>query len=275
MKSEFIDDIPKEFLEEDKKPKLTFQERLRRCEENAEELGVLPYRDEEEEEIEEAELERIEAGYAALNRRLAASEKNRWGFSPAGWLSKKLISKHLNSLKTGIYSVFPIPCKGDGCPYGKMCTALKYGMEPPIGEPCVIEVNKIENLIVGYSNDFNIEMGSTTDRVLIQELIQLDLLMDRCQNMMAQDVNILQDITMGMTDTGEVYTQPVVSRYLEAWERMSKRRQSLLNEMLATRKSRKGIKEDTLNEEDILIQVTNMQKDFYEVEERPEKFKDV
>ena len=232
------------------------------------------YRSEEEESIQTTIMERIENGYKALNRRLAYSEKNRWGYSPAGWMSKKLVSKHLNSMKSGLYSIFPIPCKGgQGCPYGESCIAAQYGMEPPIGEPCVIEVTKIENLIVSYSNDFNLQTASTTDRVFLQELIQIDLIMDRCQVMMAQEGKVLQDVTIGITEDGETYTQPVVSRYLDAWERLSKRRQSILNEMNATRKAKKNEKADNFNEEDLLMKMANGNEDFFKVEERPEKYK--
>ena len=177
-------------------------------------------------------------------------------------------------MKNGLFSVFPIPCKGgQGCPYGESCIAAQYGMEPPIGEPCVIEVTKIENLIVSYSNDFNLQTASTTDRVFLQELIQIDLIMDRCQVMMAQEGKVLQDVTMGITEDGETYTQSVVSRYLDAWERLSKRRQSILNEMNATRKAKKNEKADNFNEEDLLMKMANGNEDFFKVEERPEKYK--
>ena len=238
-----------------------------------EDVEAALYRDEAEEDEQNNMMARIEEGYKALNRKLSSSEKNRWGYSPAGWMSKKLISKHLNSMKSGLYSVFPIPCKGQGCPYRQSCLAAQNIMEPPLGEPCVIEVAKIEQLIVGYANDFDINSSSATDRVLIQELIQIDLLMDRCQCLMSQEGDVLQEVTMGTTEDGEVYTQPVVSRYLDAWDRLSRRRQSLLDEMLGTRKSRKDLKKDPINEADVITQMMNHDKNLLEVEERPEKYR--
>jgi hypothetical protein len=112
-----------------------------------------------------------------------------------------------------------------------------------------------------------------TDMVLLKEIIQLDLVIDRCQNLMAKDVNPLQDVTMGTTEDGEVYTQPVVSRFFDEYERASKRRQSLLDEMMATRKSKKGLKEEPVNQERMLLNIINGVSDFEDVEERPEKFK--
>ena len=54
---------------------------------------------------------------------------------------------------------------------------------------------------------------------------------------------------------------------------MSRRRQSILDEMMATRKSRKGIKEETMSEEEYMMKFVNADGDFFQVEERPEKFK--
>ena len=225
---------------------------------------------------EEAALQKVEDAYKIFNRRLAKTENNRWGYSPAGYLTKKLVANRLNAIKNGLFSMFPIPCKHEGCPYGATCIALQNKLEPPIGEPCILEVNKIENLLVRYANDFDFETTSTTDQIFIQELIQLDLMMDRCQNLMAQEASPLQEVTMGVTDDGEVYTQPVVSRYYDAWERMSKRRQSILNEMLATRHSRKGLKEQPIDEAKIILESVDAGSngDFWEVEERPEKFRE-
>lgn len=232
------------------------------------------YDDPADEEMQKSIMNNIEAGYKMLTKQLSSSEKNRWGYSSAGWMSKRLISKHLNSMKNGLFSVFPIPCKGrTACPYKESCIAAQYGMEPPVGEPCVIEVTKIENLIVSYANDFNLETASTTDRVLLQELIQIDLIMDRCQMMMSQEGKVLQEVTVGVTEDGQEITQSVVSRYLDAWERMSKRRQSILNEMNATRKSKKNEEKETISEEDILLKMASGDKDFFEVEERPEKYR--
>lgn len=251
----------------------SLKDRIKRALENAKAVGNDLYDDDKETEIQLSELERIEEGFRAFNKKLVASEKNRWGYSPSGYMSKALVSKHLNSVKTGLYSIYPIPCKQGKCPYGSSCIALQNNIQPPYGEPCVLETNRIENLIIEYSQQFRIDSTSTTDRIQIRELIQLDILMDRCQVLMAQNVDVLQDIAAGMTDSGEVFTQPVVSRYYDAWERMSKRKQSILEDMLATRKSKKGLPPETLDDADIILNTIGNTDDFMKVEERPEKFK--
>ena len=260
-------------MEETKNKKEKLTDRINSIIEQSDNLAHDLYGDDAD-ELTEQEIERISEGFKAFKKKINfVDKKNPFCLSPAAYLSKSIISKHVNPTKHGLYSVFPIPCKQDKCPYGDSCIALQNGIEPPYGEPCVLEVNKIENLIVGYSEDFKIDSSSTTDRILIQELIQLDIMMDRCQILLSQEGTPLQEVTMGITDDGEIYTQPVVSRYYEAWERMSKRRQSILNEMMATRHSRKGLKESPIDEKDALIEIINM-AGFENVEERPEHLKD-
>lgn len=230
--------------------------------------------DPDQEALEEAEMARIEEGFKALNRKLSATSRiNRWGYSKSGWMSKQAVTNVMNRITSGMYAVFPIPCKQGSCPYAESCLAMQNNMQPNYGEPCVIETAKIERAITEYSRQFDIKSSSPTDRVLIQELISLDLIMDRCQILMSQDSgNPLQEVTMGVTEDGDVYTQPVISRYLEAWEKMSRRRQQLLSEMMATRKSRKGIQEEPPDYDREVITMTQSE-DFFKVEERPDKFK--
>lgn len=250
----------------------SLQERIRRVLDNARELGNDLYGTEEENQLQLSEMDRIEEGFKAFNKKLVATQANRWGYSPSGYMSKSLISKHLNSVKNGLYSIYPIPCKQGGCPYGASCIALQNNIEPPYGEPCVIETTRIEQLIVQYSTQFDFDSASATDRIQIRELVQLDILMDRCQNLMAQDVDILQQVVAGITEKGETFSQPIVSKYYDAWERMSKRKQSLLDDLMGTRKSRKNMPKEVQGDEDILLKFAD-QDGFMEVEERPEKFK--
>lgn len=230
--------------------------------------------DQEADEIRDNELARIEEAYKCYFRKQDLFDSaNPWNYSQAGWLSKKLISKHLNPIKSGLHSIFPIPCRQGGCPYGENCIALQNNLEPPYGEPCVMEAYKIENLLYGYAKDFDLDSCSATDQALIKELVQLDIIMDRCQILLAQQGDVLQDVTIGISDTGEEVKQKAVSKYLDAYERCSKRRQSLLNEMMGTRHSRKGLKEQPINEDEIILKMVNANEDFDKVEERPDKFK--
>lgn len=254
-------------------PTLTLEDRIKKAINNAKNLSNELYGTDEEEEFQLQELERIEEGFKTFNKKLASIEKNRWGYSPSGYMSKVLVSKHLNSLKNGLYAVYPIPCKQGQCPYGSSCIAYQNNIQPPYGEPCVLETNKIENLIIQYSLQFDLDSASTTDKIQIRELIQLDILMDRCQCLMSRDVDILQDVVVGITDNGETYTQPTVSKYFDAWERMSKRRQSLMEDMLATKKAKKGIKADNLSDEEIILKTIASDSNFMDVEERPPEFK--
>ena len=252
----------------------SLQERIQNALEKANRVSNNLYGTEEEVELQEEEMRRIEEGFKTMSKKLVATDKNRWGYSPSGYMSKALISKHLNSLKNGLYSIYPIPCKKGSCPYGTNCIALQNHIEPPYGEPCVIETNKIEQLIIDYSLQYKPEYSSSTDKVMIRELIQLEILMDRCQNLMAQEASPLQEVIAGIAEDGTPYTQPVVSRYYDAWERMSKRKQSLLNDLEGTRRSKRSKGTEELSDAEIIMSTLGQNEDFMKVEERPERFRE-
>lgn len=251
------------------------QARIRRITENSDDIKNSLYNTEEEDEEEAKDLDRIEEGYKLLQRSFINTGRDPWSVSRAGHFSRKLISTHMNSMKNGLYSIYPIPCKRGACPYGSSCIALRNHMEPPYGEACVIETAKIERLIIDYSSQFKMESSSATDRTMIRELVQLELLMDRCQNLMAQECSPLQEVVAGIGEDGSPYTQPVVSKYFDAWERMSKRKQSLLNDLEGTRRSKRGKGNDEMDDAQIILTTLANNEDFMKVEERPEQFKDL
>ena len=261
-------------MAEEETKAVSLDERLKSAIAAAESIETALYSDNDYEEFQKAEIDRIEEGFKALNRKLAVTpdRNNRFGYSAAGYLSKGIMSKHMAAMKHGLYSIYPIPCKQGACPYAQSCIAQQNCMAPPLGEPCVIETVKIEMLITNYALEFDIESASTTDRTLIQELVQLDLIIDRAQNLLAQEADPLQQINSGSTQQGEIYTQPVVSRYLDVYERMSKRRLALYEQLLATRKAKKDVKAEAMDEADIIMKMAHG-NDFFEVEQRPDEFK--
>ena len=221
-----------------------------------------------------SEMERIQDAESRLKAAMNISKGHRnWGYSAAGDMSKAIISKHLNSMKTGLYSTFPILCKGATCPYAEQCIAFKNNLHPPIGEPCVMETDKIERLIDGYCREFDFVSCTMTDFLTINELVMLDILIDRCQRLMSKELSPVIDVNIGISNTGDVITQPQISKNMEAYEKMSKRRSQLLDELMATRKANKN--KDQTSEEDEMMSALERLNDpnFVKVEERPEQFK--
>lgn len=165
------------------------------------------------------------------------TESNIWGFSPLGIEGKKAAMAML-STKHGLYANIPIVCKSEYCPYNASCKLLKYDLAP-LGESCPIEVVQIEERLKGYSEDFELENASFTDNIIINELIQTDIMLERCKQLIQVEAMPIQDIVINITENGDAITQPQVSKTIELNERLSKKRNELLSLMKATRKDKK------------------------------------
>ena len=71
-----------------------------------------------------------------------------------------------------------------------------------------------------------------------------------------------------MTESGEQYTRPEVSKAYEIYERNLNRKERLLEMMLGTRKSRKGQEDQSDSIQDILASALNDTE--FIIEEKPD-----
>lgn len=197
--------------------------------------------------------------------------QNIWGYSSVGLEAKKAAMSML-STKTGMYSRIPLMCKADNCPYAESCSLLPYNLAP-YGEPCPVETAQIELRFKGYEEDFG-EMSSFTDKTLVSDLINHDIMLERCKALLAKEGVLVQDVFAGVSEQGDVYTRPEVSKNWEAYERVQKKRNDIYDLMLATRKNKKGETQET---DSLTKTIADMisGKDNFIVEERPKEFIDI
>lgn len=163
--------------------------------------------------------------------------KNVWGHSEVGIEAKRAAMSML-STKTGMYAKVPIVCKGDGCPYSESCQLLAYDLAP-LGEYCPNEVAQIELRYQGYSEDFDMDTASFTDRNLMAEIINCDIMIERAKSLMAKEGVSVVEVVAGIAENGEEYYRPEVSKAWELYERASKKRNETYQLMMATRKDKK------------------------------------
>lgn len=178
----------------------------------------------------------------ASRQALEQSLSNIWGHSTLGLEAKKAAMSML-STKNGMYARIPLMCKANACPYADSCTLLKYNLAP-MGEPCPKETAEIELRYAAYDDDFELDRASFTDRNLISELINYDIMLDRLRALLVKEEVLIVDVVTGITEQGEEYTHPEVSKTWEAYERVEKKRNNIYDLMLATRKSQKADKNE-------------------------------
>lgn len=217
-----------------------------------------------------SELETAEAeeNYKKMMKRL---HNNFWGHSKKGEIAVKA-NMQMMATKTGIYARVPIYCKGEDCPYSKSCITFAEGLAPE-GQACPTEVALITQKLAAYTKEFGLDKpdASLVDASLVEEIILMEISMKRCEALMSQEGNPIQNMVVGMSEAGEAIYQPQVSKAVEAYERFSKKRNADYDLLMATRKSKKGedVKE---NQQDIFSIIEQAQKTdgFYDIEQRPE-----
>ena len=189
---------------------------------------------------------------AIINREnFEKSLQNMWGYSNVGVEAKKAAMSML-STKTGMYARIPLTCKADGCPYSDACSLLPYNLAP-IGEPCPVETAQIELRYAGYDNDFDLDEASFTDKNLVVSLINADVMVERCKALLNKEGVMVEDVFAGVSEQGEEFTRPEISKHWEALERAERKRDSIYELMQATRKNKKG----EVNQQDSLSDMFN------------------
>ena len=196
---------------------------------------------------------------------------NAWGYSNVGIEAKRAAMSML-ATKTGMYARIPLVCKAESCPYSESCSLLPYNLAP-IGEPSPIETAQIEIRYAGYEKDFNLDTASFTDKNLVAELINHDIMLERCKALITKEGVLVTDVVAGVSEQGEEFYRPEVSKHWEAYERVQKKRNEIYNLMMATRKDNKD-KEGT-GEDSLTKAMADMFATDFVVEERPEEFIDV
>lgn len=207
---------------------------------------------------------------AVINREeFERSLSNVWGYSATG-LEAKRAAMSMLATKTGMYSRVPLFCKGDGCPYAESCKFLAYNLAPE-GEPCPMETAMVERNYLGYEQDFGIteDNATFTDRNLIADLINHDIMLERCKALIQSEGVLVQDVVAGIAENGEAFYRPEISKNWEAYERVQKKRNEIYDLMLATRKNKKG---DDPGTSDTLSTMMNdiMSTTDFVVEEKPD-----
>ena len=211
-----------------------------------------------------AKEEAIEA-----RKRFESNIANIWGHSAIGTQAKQAAMTML-STKSGLYAKIPITCKTDACPYAQSCALLPYGLAP-LGEKCPWETAMIETRYAKYVEDYNLDESSFTDKTLISELVNIDIMLERTKALMSAELVPITEVVAGMTESGEEFTRPEISKAYELYERNLNRKDKILESMLGTRKSRKGQSEETTSFSDLLSDAING-TDFI-IEERPDDLK--
>lgn len=192
--------------------------------------------------------------------------KDVWGYSSLG-LEAKRAAMTMLSTKTGMYARIPLICKASGCPYKDTCSLLEYNLAPE-GEYCPVETAQIELRYAAYQEDFNLDRSSFTDKNLLSEIINYDIMIDRCKALIAKEGVPVVDVVAGVAENGQEFYRPEVSKHLDAHDKLVRRRNDIYQLMMATRRDKKSLgNNDEQSLSDVLSNLKNVN---FVIDEKPE-----
>lgn len=162
-----------------------------------------------------------------------------WGLSSPKRKAQVEKAQTAGALKHGILATIPMVCRDYACPYKAHCLYQQRG-EVTAGERCVLEIGKLIRAADQYYAEFGVDPtdpDQRVDAVLIQQLLTLEILLDRC-NMLLATGNLVEDIDVAMNPNGDVISQPQLHKAAEALPKLQRRQNEILTLLSATRKDK-------------------------------------
>lgn len=192
-------------------------------------------------------------------------------------------AQQMRSTHIGLYVRIPLYCKEERCPFNESCVLLMNGLTVK-GQPCPQEIAQIKQKYVQYAEELGLDKDDCetkyVDEALLEEIITMEIYMDRCKALMSKEASPIQMVTGGISANGEQYDQPQVHKAIEAYEKFSKKRNEAFAQLMATRRDKAKI--DKGNRElktiqDVLdsLDATNEGNDIFTIEERPENAEEI
>jgi hypothetical protein len=177
------------------------------------------------------------------NDNMALAVPEEW--DPEGTLAETLqVLVRPGGYKHGLTSNIPVICKGGECPFYATCRLAISGhdMRPIVGKRCPVEIYEIIGKFQWYVDTLGVDDSNIVDLGLIKELVDIDILIDRADRKQAQEVDFLEDVTIGLDERGNEITQRQISKVSEFRDKQHKRKEQILQLLNSTRKDKAGTK---------------------------------
>ncbi len=147
------------------------------------------------------------------------------------------VSVAMARTKHGLYAQVPVVCKGDKCPYNKTCTPMAYGITPE-GEPCAMEIAMIAELTNRYAAELGLDTNKIANLTLIKDVVDAEIMIMRCQALIANDGNIIQNVAVSVTPKGQTVYRPEPHVALAIMDRARTQKQNALRLLNSTPKDK-------------------------------------
>lgn len=159
----------------------------------------------------------------------------------------KLPNQHLQAVQKvvavrntrhGLFSGVPIVCKGIDCAYVNTC--MVDPADRIIGSRCPQEIASLLTRFEQLCNEFDISENDAVDMGQVKELVDLEIMMLRCDNKMAYSADIIQKSVKDIAKNGKVLYEYKIDPVAEFKLNLIEKHSKILKDLNGTRDSKKG-----------------------------------
>ena len=137
----------------------------------------------------------------------------------------------------------PMICEGDACIFDKSCPLVAVN-KPPIGKKCAVEMMMLHKWRDEYVKSLQIDWNDKVDRKLACELLELDIMGARANEVLGDDGFIMENVVGMNEQTGAPITRKEKHIALDVKDMVYKRRSKVLQELIATREAKAKFMQD-------------------------------
>lgn len=141
-----------------------------------------------------------------------------------------------NEVKTGMLGTIPSKC-GKNCFYSTACPKHQNPDQFDPEANCPVEAALVHQLFQGYVNDLDVDTTRFSEVALVRDLVNQDVQQMRASAILSKE-HFIQEVVAGISENGEVMTQPDLHKAVDYEDRVLKRKEKLRNALLATREAR-------------------------------------
>lgn len=175
-----------------------------------------------------------------------------------GWMSSKASDPVLDAArrmrqqnrKRSVLTSIPLVCKSHQCPFNGTCEFYKHELAPE-GERCPIEIAAIEDLFMRYCRELGVDPDDpeqTIDTMMVKELIDIDILLLRCDNKLAIDADFVVENVVGEDRDGNAISQKSLHTASSYKEQLRASKYKTLQLLNSTRKDKDTSNDNQMTE---------------------------
>jgi len=152
------------------------------------------------------------------------------------------LKSSFNNMTTGVNSVIPMKCSGDSCPFSDSCWFYN-NEKAPVGKPCIVEHQLLRYHTSKFFEEFEIDINSHSEVMLIQELSELIVFEMRVTRVLSNPENAtLMGLKLKFSPDGEPIEEETEHWAWGIKEKIKNRRMKILASLNATRQAKIPLK---------------------------------